>query len=162
MRFQASARLAALIVVPLLIVGSAAHAGAAGAPLIATGSITKASFSPSHARVVGSVLLFDFAEIDALTGDFSGTSVLDGSCAVRVSSGMGTCRAAETFTGTVDGHAGTAHFWRVFQVDVGTRAFSGRFTALGGSGGLTNLQGRGTFEGTGPTGTYRLRITFGP
>jgi hypothetical protein len=43
-----------------------------------------------------------------------------------------------------------------------TGAFSGRFTALGGTGGLTTLQGQGTFEGTGATGTYSLQITFAP
>jgi hypothetical protein len=34
--------------------------------------------------------------------------------------------------------------------------------ALGGTGGLTNLQAQGTFEGTGATGTYSLQITFAP
>jgi hypothetical protein len=61
-----------------------------------------------------------------------------------------------------DGHGGTAQFINVFLVDLGTGAFSGRFTALGGTGGLANLQGQGTFEGTGATGTYSLQITFAP
>jgi hypothetical protein len=50
----------------------------------------------------------------------------------------------------------------VFPVDLGSGAFSGRFTALGGTGGLTDLHGQGTFEGTGTIGTYSLQITFAP
>jgi hypothetical protein len=161
MKLQTS-RLAVLIVVPLVILGSAAHAGATGPPLTATGSFTQVSFVPSNDRVAGGVLLFDFSEADVLTGDLSGTSVLEGSCVVRLSSGTGTCQAAETFTGTVDGHSGTAQFMNVFLVDLVTGAFSGRFTALGGTGGLINLQAQGTFEGTGATGTYSLQFTFAP
>lgn len=161
MKLQTS-RLAVLIVVPLVILGSAAHAGATGPPPTATGSFTQVSFAPSNDRVAGGVLLFDFSEADVLTGDLSGTSVIEGSCVVHLSSGTGTCQAAETFTGTVDGHSGTAQFMNVFLVDLVTGAFSGRFTALGGTGGLTNLHGQGTFEGTGATGTYSLQITFAP
>ena len=79
-----------------------------------------------------------------------------------VSSGTGICQAAETFTGTADGHTGTAQFWNVVLVDLGSGAFSGRFTALGGTGGLTNLHGQGTFDGTGAIGTYSLQITLAP
>jgi hypothetical protein len=95
------------------------------------------------------------------TGDLSGTSVLEAAVPF-VSSGTGICQAAETFTGTADGHTGTAQFWNVVLVDLGSGAFSGRFTALGGTGGLTNLHGQGTFDGTGTIGTYSLQITFAP
>ncbi len=58
--------------------------------------------------------------------------------------------------------SGTAQFMNVFLVDLVTGVFSGRFTALGGTGGLANLQAQGTFDGTGATGTYSLQITFAP
>jgi hypothetical protein len=67
-----------------------------------------------------------------------------------------------TFTGTGDGRNGTAEFWNVLEVDFATGSFSGRFTALDGTGELASLQGQGTFEGTGATGTNALRITFAP
>lgn len=75
---------------------------------------------------------------------------------------MASCHALETFTGTVDGRAGTARFWNVLEVDFVTGSFSGRFTPLGGTGDIANLHGQGGFEGTGTTGTYTLRITFAP
>jgi hypothetical protein len=50
----------------------------------------------------------------------------------------------------------------VFEVDGATGSISGRFTALAGTGELASLQGQETFEGTGTTGTYALRITFAP
>ncbi|HEY3022612.1 MAG TPA: hypothetical protein VGK11_03140, partial [Actinomycetota bacterium] len=68
----------------------------------------------------------------------------------------------QIFTGTVDGRGGTAEFWNVFEVDGATGSFSGRFTALAGTGELASLQGQETSEGTGTTGTYALRITFAP
>lgn len=157
-----TSRLVVLIVVALAILGSATHAGGDRPAPYRDRIVHTGEPYLSNDRVAGGVLLFDFSEADVLTGDLSGTSVLEGSCIVRLSSGRGTCQAAETSTGTVDGHSGTAEFMNVFRVDLVTGAFSGRFTALGGTGGLTNLQGQGTFEGTGATGTYSLRITFAP
>jgi hypothetical protein len=144
-----------------LVLLLSSRAAAIGAPAAATGSFTQVSFSTSNERVVGVVFMFDFMETDLLTGTLTGTSVLEGSCAVPPT-GAASCHALETFTGTVDGRAGTAQFWNVFEVDVVTGSFSGRFTALGGTGDLANLHGQGTFEGTGTTGTYALRITFAP
>jgi len=136
-------------------------AAATGPPALATGSFTQVSFTSSNERVVGGVFMFDFTETDVLTGTLMGTSVVEGSCVVR-QTGMAICQGLETFTGTVDGLSGTAEFWNVFEVNGATGSFSGRFTALGGSGELASLQGQGTFEGTGATGTYALRITFAP
>lgn len=119
------------------------------------------SFTPSNERVAGAVFLFDFTEVDVLTGDLTGTIVIEGSCVVH-RPGTATCTALETFAGTVDGRAGTGKFWNVLDVDLFTGSFSGRFTALGGTGDLANLQGQGTFEGIGTTGTYALRIVFAP
>lgn len=105
--------------------------------------------------------MFDFTEVDTLTGGLSGTSDLEGSCIVPPT-GIASCRALETFTGTVDGREGTAQFVNVFAVDFSTGAFTGRFTSLGGTGDLANLRGEGTFQGVGATGTYALQVTFGP
>src|SRR6266508_145879 len=145
---------------PLVLLLSS-PAAATGPPAAATGSFTQVSFTSSDERVVGAVFMFDFTETDVLTGTLTGTSVLEGSCVVRPT-GTASCQALETFTGTVDGRSGTAEFWNVFEVDGATGSFSGRFTALGGTGDLASLQGQGTFEGTGTTGTYALRITFAP
>jgi hypothetical protein len=150
----------ALAALPLALILSS-PAAATGPPTLAVGSFSQVSFTPSNERVVGTVFTFDFTEVDTLSGDLTGTSVLQGSCVVHAP-GTGTCMALETFTGTVDGRAGTAEFWNVFEVHGATGAFSGRFTALGGTEDLVNLQGQGTFEGIGPTGTYALRITFAP
>lgn len=144
-----------------LVTLPSSRAAATGPPAAATGSFTQVSFVVSSERVVGSVFMFDFTETDLLTGTLTGTSVLEGSCAVPPT-GSASCHALETFTGSVDGRAGTAEFWNVFEVDFATGSFSGRFTALGGTGDLANLRGQGTFEGTGTTGTYALRITFAP
>ena len=140
----------------------AAHpAAAAGPPSTASGSFTQVSFVPTHFRSAGGVTLFDFTEQDALSGTFSGTSVLHGSCVVRAS-GQTVCQALETFTGTVAGHAGTVQFRDVVFLDQTTGAAHGSFAIVGGTGDLANLHGHGTFQGMGPTGTYTAQIVFAP
>jgi hypothetical protein len=148
-----------LVALPLIFLSS--PAAAAGTPIVATGSVTQISFTPVERTGCGAVFMFDFTEIDLISGDVTGTSVVDGSCVVRPI-GTASCQALETFTGTIEGRSGTAEFSNVLEVDLATGSFSGRFTAIGGTGDLANLQGTGTFEGTGPTGTYALRITFAP
>jgi Protein of unknown function (DUF3224) len=158
--YSRRARFVVLGALPLILLLSS-PAAATGPPADATGSFTQVGFTPSNERVVGGVFMFDFTETDVLTGTLTGTSVVEGSCVVRPT-GTASCQGLETFTGTVDGRSGTAEFWNVFEVDGATGSFSGRFTALGGTGDLASLQGHGTFEGTGTIGTYALRITFAP
>jgi hypothetical protein len=150
----------ALGALPLALLLSS-PAVAAGPPTLAVGSFSQVSFIPSNERVVGTAFQFDFTEVDALTGDLAGTSVLQGSCVVHAP-GTGTWTALESFTGTVDGRAGAAQFWNVFDVDALTGSFPARFTALGGTGEPREPRGTGPFEGIGTTGTYAARITFAP
>ena len=152
--------LTALGALPLVLLLSS-PARAAAPPTVLVGSFTQVSFATSNERLVGAAFMFDFTETDTLTGDLTGTSDLEGRCTVRPT-GFAVCQALETFTGTVDGRTGMAQFWNVFEVDFSTGAFTGRFTAVGGTGGLANLQGQGTFSGTGTTGTYALQVTFAP
>lgn len=136
-------------------------AAAAGKPLDAAGNVAQVSFAQSNVRTAGAVTLFDFTEHDALSGTFSGTSVIEGSCMVQAS-GQAVCTATETLTGTVAGRAGTAEFHDVVFLDLATSAFHGSFTVVGGTGGLASLHGQGTFEGANGRGTYTGNVIFAP
>lgn len=153
-----------LIAVSLCFVVSvaAAHAaGAAGPPFQASGSFAEISFAQSNIRTADGVTFFDFTEQDLLSGTFTGTSVIDGSCVVRAS-GQGVCHAFETFTGMVDGESGTARFSDVIFLDLTTGAVRGTFTIVSGTGGLANLRGHGTFQGIAASGTYTAKLVFAP
>jgi hypothetical protein len=144
--------LAALLSVPSL-------AAAAGRTFEATGTFIQTSFEVSNVRSAGGVVLFDFTETDILLGTFNGTDEVRGSCAVQAS-GAGVCHAIETFTGTFDGTAGELQLADVFFLDP-SGSFRGPYTIIGGTGGLANLRGHGTFDGT-TTGTYEGRLVFAP
>ncbi len=141
------------------LLSAASLAAAAGPPFEANGTFVQTSFELSNVRSAGGVTLFDFTETDALSGTFSGTDVVQGSCVVQPS-GQGVCHAFETFTGTVNGESGTVQFSDVFFLEA-TGAFRGTFTVVGGTGGLTSLHGHGTFEGT-TEGTYEGLLVFAP
>ena len=141
---------------------AAAPAAAAGPPVSASGSFQQVSFVPSNFRTADGVTFFDFTEHDALSGTFSGTSVIQGSCMTRAS-GQTLCQALETFTGTVGGRGGggdTVTFRDVVAIDP-TGAVSGSFTIVSGTGSLANVHGHGTFEGT-STGSYSGLLVFAP
>jgi hypothetical protein len=95
----------------------------------------------------------------ALTGTFTGTAVIEQRVVVH-SSGLVTFHGFETFVGEVDGRTGTVEF-RVEGTIVGG-VIDGHLTALRGTGGLENLRARGTFEGTGGSGTYSVQYHFDP
>jgi len=142
----------ALLVLPVL----AAPLSAAGPPLQASGSFIQTPIIQSNIRTAGPVTLFDFTETDTLTGTLSGTSVIRGQCVLR-ESGRATCTAREVFTGTVNGQSGTVEFADVVHIaNAATGALTGSWTVIGGTGGLSNLRGHGTFEGSGGRGTYSL------
>src|SRR5919201_6225654 len=92
-----------------VLLPAANPAAAAGPPIPASGSVVQTSFVQSNIRSADGVTLFDFTEHDTLTGTFSGTSVIEGSCQVQAS-GQGECHAVETFTGDVAGQTGTVEF----------------------------------------------------
>src|SRR5512132_2359015 len=76
-------------------VWAAAPASAAGPRFSASGGVTTLSFTVTNPRTVDGVTLFDFTQHDALSGTFSGTTVIDGSCVVNPG-GDSICRAFET------------------------------------------------------------------
>jgi len=101
----------------------------------------------------GATTFFSFTETDSLTGTFAGTSVINGECIQRVT-GPILCKARETFTGTAADRSGTVDFADLISIDATTGAFEGRFTIIGGTGELSDIDGQGRFQGQGTTGTY--------
>lgn len=154
-----------LAAVPLAVIVSmfmASPAGAVGPPIAASGSYQQLSFVPSNFRTADGVTFFDFTEHDSLSGTFTGTSVIEGSC-MTGRSGATTCMALETFTGTVSGQGrpgDTAVSHDVVRIDP-TGTIHGTFTFLRGTGALANLHGHGTFQGT-TTGSYTAVLVFAP
>ena len=161
-RFEPRARLLGLLLPFAVLVFGALPAAAAGPPIAGSGTFAQVSFAASNFRTAGGNTFFDFTEHDSLTGTFTGTSVINGSC-VTHASGQTTCQAVETFTGTVAGQGGvgdTVTFRDVIAISP-TGAASGSFTVIGGTGAFANVHGHGTFQGT-STGTYTARIVFAP
>jgi hypothetical protein len=153
--------LLALAAVLLVTALATQRAAAAGPPSAASGSFTQVSFSQTNVRTTGAVTHFAFTEQDALTGTFSGSTVLQGSCVVQAS-GRAICQAVESFTGTVAGQTGSLTFRDVIFLDMTTGAAHGSFTIISGTGGLAMLHGHGTFQGVGTTGTYSGALVFAP
>jgi len=100
---------------------------------------------------------------------FTSTGNFVGTCSGKVvtvthADGNANTRATCTFIGTVGDKSGTAIFLTIAQGK--GSSFRGHFTLLaGGTGGLANLRGEGTFSGTatGPltsAGTYTGKINF--
>lgn len=158
---QRTVRLLAMAL-PLALFAFARPAAAAGPPISASGSYQQVSFVPSNFRTADGVTFFDFTENDRLSGTFSGTSVIEGSC-MRRASGQTLCQALETFTGTVAGQGSsgdTVTFRDVVRID-STGAVHGSFTVVSGTGGLANVRGHGTFEGT-ANGSYTGLLVLAP
>jgi len=149
-----------LVVCGVLICALLSATPAAAATFIAaSGSFAQTSFVQSNVRTMGGVTLFDFTEGDTLSGTFSGTSVIQGSCVAR-RSGVTVCQAFETFTGTVDGQTGTVVFHDVFTIQA-TGSAEGSFTIVSG-GSLSTVHGHGTFQSAGTSGTYSGVLIVAP
>lgn len=159
---QRTLRLLGLALPLAIFAFGALPAAAAGPPIAASGSYRQVSFVPSNFRTSGGVTFFDFTEHDSLSGTFSGTSVIQGSCVTRAS-GQTVCQAVETFTGTVAGQGGpgdTVTFRDVITID-STGAVQASFRVVSGTGALANLRGQGTVQGT-STGSYTGLVVFAP
>jgi hypothetical protein len=128
-------------------------------PITASGTFTQTSFVPTNFRTVGGVTMFDFTEHDALSGTLSGTSVINGTCVVQPS-GESVCQALETFTGQLGTTSGTLQFRDVVVISA-TGDAQGTFTIVNG-GSLTNVQGHGSFQGSGGSGTYTGMLVTAP
>ena len=96
-----------------------------------------------------------------LTGTLTGTVVTDQRLII-LPNGTATIVGEETFTGTVAGRSGTLRLVTVSTVVDTT--IRGQISILGGTGGLANLRGQLSAQGsiqTG-TGTYTGVVQFGP
>ncbi|MDP9236749.1 MAG: DUF3224 domain-containing protein [Chloroflexota bacterium] len=144
------------LVVPLVF-GAGTRAAQAAPPTPASGSFQDALLANVVTRSAGPNTIITDTLTTVLSGTFSGTSVLQERYVLRAD-GSFIDHAVETFTGTVNGVAGT-----VTEVDVLTgdaTSFHGHFVVVSGTGGLANLHGQGTFEGSTITGagTYTGQI----
>ena len=151
-----------LAFVPLVFVAGT-RAAEAAPPTSASGSFsTPAPATNVVTRSAGPNTIITDTLGSVLSGTFSGTSVLQERYVLRAD-GSFIERAVETFTGTVNGVAGTATFVDVITGDL-TSSFHGSFVVVSGTGGLANLRGQGTFEGSSITGigTYTAQIQIHP
>src|SRR5439155_16486985 len=78
----------------------------ASTPQTATGTFTYTSTHLTGFRIVGENAIIDLSSQVAYTGTFSGTSVLSGTLTFHPN-GKADFQDVETFTGTVNGIAGT-------------------------------------------------------
>lgn len=85
--------------------------------------------------------------------------MINGTCVVQTS-GQSVCQAVELFTGAVGTESGTLQFRDVVFVSA-TGDVHGTFTIANG-GSLTNLQGHGSFQGSGGSGTYTSVLVTTP
>jgi hypothetical protein len=151
-----------LAFVPVVFGAGMRAAQAAPPPPNASGS-----FSPSAPptnfviRFAGPNAIITQTSTDVLTGTFSGTSVFQERLVFRAD-GSFTGHDVQTFTGTVNGVAGTATSVLAYAGDA--TSVHGHFVQVSGTGGLANLRGQGTFEGSNITGlgTYSGQIHIQP
>ena len=146
-----------------LVFGAGPRAVQAAPPTSASGSFSALALPTNVVtQPVGPNTIITDTLTEVLSGTFSGTSVLQERYVLRAD-GSFIERAVETFTGTVNGVAGTATFVDVVTGDL-TSSFHGSFVVVSGTGGLANLRGRVTFQGSSVdgTGTYSGQVHFDP
>jgi len=152
-----------LLLVPVVVLLAVAGVTPAGAspPTSAAGTFTYTSCVPNSIMVVGGNTVIDFTCTAAWTGTFSGTSILQGPLTIHAD-GSTNFHGSETFSGTVNGAAGTVRFT---DASLGTAtSFDETSVIVSGTGGLTNLHGVLRLAGTVPPppgipfGTYTGRI----
>ncbi len=132
-------------------------------PGTGSGIFTGSNGTP-HVRTAGGNMIITHIVTFTITGASSGT------CAgqerdVFHPGGTVTFQGMCTFIRMVGGKSGTAV--ERFSGTGSMTSFEGRFVIVKGTDGLTNLRGRGTFQGmpTGPdtsTGTYSMQFHFDP
>ncbi len=145
-----------------LVFGAGTRAAQAAPPTAASGSFSSAPPTNVVTRSAGPNTIITDTFTGVLSGTFSGTSVFQERYVLRADGSFIADHAVETFTGTVNGVAGTATFVDVITGD--TTSFHGHFVVVSGTGGLANLRGQGTFEGSSTTGvgTYTAQIQIHP
>ena len=147
--------LALVLICAALLQFPGAVAEAAGPPVAGCGTFSAASPMVVESRVVGGNTIITDVVAGSLTGLFSGPIVAERRIVLHPN-GTITGQALETFTGSVaaptGGQAGGLVFRLVFTGDAAAGTFSGSFIILSGTGGLANLHGHGTFDGSLITG----------
>ncbi len=106
------------------------------------------------------ILIIDESFTLSFTGFLVGTTLATATVVINLSTGGGVFHGMQTFTGTANGVSGTLQ--TSFSAEVtGFTEFRGQFVILTGSGGLSNLQGRGTIAGiVNVSGTYSGFFVF--
>ena len=100
-------------------------------------------------------------ETGTWTGTFEGTSS-DYFELVVHPKGFVTCQGRIDFEGTVNGESGTMIILFVGKKNLAAGLWSGKWVIIGGTGGLANLQGRGTWNGPSFNLDYSGMIHFKP
>lgn len=161
-------RLAPLALVAVLaLVGVTGAAAAPPAP--ASGTFTTTSANLANPRSDGGNTIFDLTATVAYTGTFNGASIVRGTLIFHPD-GSAEFHDVETFTGTVNGAAGTVIFNLAGTGSVAppAGAYQGTQAIVAGTGALANLHGTLEQVGAvpsqaiGPLGTYTGRIHFDP
>jgi hypothetical protein len=158
--FRGLGRLA-LIAAALAVLLLPAGAGATE-PISGSGSFTRTSVTVTSTTVTddGSIIQTMLVSV-TYTGFMDGTTEAEQRVVVHLD-GVITVTTLVTFTGTVNGIAGTAVFRGVGHANAATGAFTGHFTFIDGTDGLTYLRGQGTIEGVGGSGAYAVNVHFDP
>jgi Protein of unknown function (DUF3224) len=156
-----------LLLVTLAAVLAAIAASSAGAspPISASGTLTYQSATFNSIRSAGGNTIIDLSASVAYTGTFSGTSTLHGTLILHPN-GTANFHDIETFTGTVNGVAGTVTFNLNGSADAAA-VVSATDVILDASGDLAGLHGVLTEAAVvldpavGPVGTYGGQIELG-
>jgi Protein of unknown function (DUF3224) len=152
-----------LLLVSIAVVFTCAYVtGASAAPTAASGTFATASIvSFDLVRSADGNDFFDVTGTTAWTGTFSGTSTEVGTVTFHVS-GVDNFHAISTFTGTVNGVAGTVTFELTGRNTPGGVRLRASANIVAATGGLAGLHGSLTWQGTvgpdGPIGTYSGQI----
>jgi hypothetical protein len=143
----------------------AAPGAVASPPATASGSFTYTSSTFNSIQMAGGNTIIDLSATVSYTGTFSGTSTVEGTLILHAN-GSANFHDVETFTGTVNGVAGTVTFDLTGGNGPGFMNFHATDTVISASGGLAGLHGVLRWEdvtlgANGPVGTYSGQILFG-
>jgi len=128
----------------------------------ASGNISPVSNLGDVIRVADGKTFFHHTDGHVLTGTFSGTATEDATIMVDPATGTGVVSGFLVFTGGVDGMTGTLVFHIYGRVSL--PGAQGQWVVYGGSDGLANLRGQGTwsFANLFEEGTYTGEIHSDP
>src|SRR5438874_3289413 len=134
-------RLSVLACVVAILGATVGVTGAAASPPIsASGTFTTTFSTHSSLRFDGGNLILDESGTISYTGTFSGTSTFHGTLVIHTIDGSANFHEVETFTGTVNGVAGTVTLNLAGRND-STRVVQATDTIVGATGALAGLHG---------------------